>query len=158
MSFLKPAFRRLFRKGEHTSTRIISLVAGLAFGILLLSEVFYYYSFDSFYPEANRIYVVHENFKMDKSSDKLESYPNVSGAIAPGLKSEVPGIESATRLNSIGEQVFYTENLKSYKARFSLADEFLFDVVPVPMLSGNSKEILTSPMPGWNLPTVPWPM
>ena len=146
MNFLKPAFRRLFRKGEHTATRIVSLVAGLAFGILLLSEVFYYYSFDSFYPDANRIYVVHENFRMDKSSDKLESHPGVSGAIAPGLKSEVPGIESATRLNSIGEQVFYTEDLKSYKAEFSLADEYLFDVIPVPMLSGNPKEILKSPM------------
>ncbi len=67
----------------------------MAFGMLLLSEVFYYYSFDSFYPDANRIYVVYENFKMDKSSDKMSSYNRVSGAIAPGLKSEVPGIEAA---------------------------------------------------------------
>ena len=71
---LKLTFRRLFRTGEHTTTRIISLIAGLAFGILLLSEVLYYYSFDSFYPDANRIYVVHENVRMDKSSDKMESY------------------------------------------------------------------------------------
>ncbi len=146
MNSLKLAYRRLFFKGEHSATRIISLTAGLAFGILLLSEVFYYYSYDSFYPDANRIYVVHENFRMDKSSDKLESHPGVSGAIAPGLKSEVPGIESATRLNSISEQVFYTEDLKSYKAEFSLADEYLFDVIPVPMLTGNPKEILKSPM------------
>ncbi len=145
-NFLKLAFRRLFRKGEHTITRIISLTAGLAFGILLLSEVLYYYSFDSFYPDANRIYVVHENFRMDKSSDKMKVYPRVSGAIAPGLKTEVPGIEAATRLNSIGSSVFYTENKKSYKANFSLADEYLFDVLPVPMISGNPKEILKSPM------------
>lgn len=32
------------------------LVAGLAFGILLLSEVLYLKSFDSFYPEANRVF------------------------------------------------------------------------------------------------------
>jgi putative ABC transport system permease protein len=140
------AFRRLFRKGEHTATRIISLTAGLAFGILLLSEVLYNYSFDSFYPDANRIYVVHENFKLDKSSDKMDSSPRVSGAIAPGLKSEVPGIEAATRLNSIGTSVFYTEDKKSYEAQFSLADENLFDVIPVPMISGNPKEILKSPM------------
>lgn len=146
MNFLKLASRRLFRKGEHTTTRIISLATGLAFGILLLSEVFYYYSFDSFYPDANRIYVVHENFKTDKSSDKLESYPWVSGAIAPGLKAEVPGIETATRLNPIGTNVFYDENQKNYKAEVSLADEFLFDVLPVAMISGNPKEILKNPM------------
>ncbi len=146
MNAFKIAYRRLFRKGEHSVTRIISLSAGLAFGILLLSEVFYYYSFDSFYPHANRLYVVHENFKMDKSSDKLESYPRVSGAIAPGLKAEVPGIEAATRLNNIGSSVFYTEDNKSYQADFSLADENLFDVLPLPMISGNPKEILKSPM------------
>ncbi len=146
MNTLKLAIRRFSRKDEHTLTRIISLALGLAFGILLISEVLYYYSFDSFYPNANRVYVVHENFKMDKSTDKLESYPRVSGAIAPGLKSEVPGIEAATRLNSIGTSVFYTEDRKSYEAKFSLADEYLFDVLPRPMISGNAKEILKMPM------------
>jgi putative ABC transport system permease protein len=110
MNAIKLVFRRLFRKGENTTTRIISSTAGLAFGILLLSEVFYYYSFDSFYPDANRIYIVHENFKVDKSSDKTESHLMVSGAIDPGLKAEVPGIEAATRLNSIGTQFFIAMN------------------------------------------------
>ena len=146
MNQFKLAFRHLFRKGEHTATRIISLTTGLAFGILLLAEVFYYYSYDSFYPDASRIYVVHENFKQDKSVEKLMSYPRVSGAIAPGLKSEVPGIEAACRLNSIGKNVFYTENLNSYEAEFSLSDEYLFDVLPRPMVSGNPKEILKTPM------------
>ena len=145
-NFFKMAFRRLFRKGEHTPTRIISLTAGLAFGILLLSEVLYYYSFDSFYPDADRVYVVHENFKRDKASNKLDSYPRVSGAVAPGMKDEVPGIEAATRLNSIGSSVFYTADKKSYNGRFVLADEYLFDVLPRPMLAGNAKEILSSPM------------
>ncbi|QGY44684.1 FtsX-like permease family protein [Maribellus comscasis] len=145
-NFLKLAFRRLLRKGEHTTTRIISLIAGLAFGILLLSEVLYYYSFDSFYPNASRIYIVQENFKRDKSSNKMDSWGRVSGAVAPGLKAEVPGIEAATRLNSIGSSVFYTEDKKSYSAQFSLADEHLFDVLPRPMINGNPKDILSSPM------------
>ena len=145
-NFFKMVFRRLFRKGEHILTRIISLTAGLAFGILLLSEVLYYYSFDSFYPDADRIYVVHENFKRDKATNKLDSYPRVSGAVAPGMKAEVPGIEAATRLNSIGSSVFYTPEEKSYNGRFVLADEYLFDVLPRPMLAGDPKEILSSPM------------
>ncbi|NCB07393.1 MAG: ABC transporter permease [Bacteroidia bacterium] len=145
-STLRQAIRRLFQKGEHSVTRIISLTTGLAFGILLLSEVLYFHSFDSFYPDASRIYVVHENFKMDKSSDKIENYYKVSGAIAPGLKANVPGIETATRLNDIGESVFYTEEKNSYKACFSLADEYLFEVLPRPVISGNPGEILKSPM------------
>jgi putative ABC transport system permease protein len=146
MNTFKLAFRSLFRKGEYTVTRIISLVAGLAFGILLLAEVLYYYSYDSFYPDAERIYVVHENFRQDKLSEKLESYPRVSGAVGPGLKAEVPGIEAACRLNSIDRNVFYTENLNSYEAEVSLSDEFLFDVLPRRVISGNPVEILKTPM------------
>ncbi|MRT93852.1 ABC transporter permease [Ancylomarina sp. 16SWW S1-10-2] len=146
MNFIKLAFRRLFLKGEHSAARIISLATGLAFGILLLSEVFYYYSFDSFYPDSDRIYVVSENYKADKSKDELESRNHVSGAIAPGLNAEVPGVEAATRLNSIGLSLFYTDDKKSYKAIFVLADEHLFDVLPRPMLKGNPVEILKAPM------------
>ena len=146
MNTLKLAFRPLFRKGEHTVTRIISLAAGLAFGILLIAEVFYYYSYDSFYPDAERIYVVHENFKPDKSSEKLMSHPRVSGAIGPGLKAEVPGIGAACRLNSIGTNVFYTEDLNSYEAKVSLSDEYVFDILPRPIIRGNPGEILKTPM------------
>jgi putative ABC transport system permease protein len=146
MNLLKMAWRKLFRKGEHSVTRIISLAAGLAFGILLLSEVFYYYSYDSFYTNANRIYAVYENFKMDKASDKMDSHNRVSGAIAPGLKNEVPGIEAASRLNSIGSSVFYTDDKKSYKGEFSFTDENLFDVLPRPVIYGDPKEILKSQM------------
>ena len=143
---IKLAFRPLFRKGEHSLARIISLATGLAFGLLLLAEVFYYYSYDGFYPDAKRIYVVHERFKRDNSSDKLESYPRVSGAIGPGLMAEVPGIEVACRLNSIGTNVVYTEEMNRLEARVSLADEYVFDLLPRPMLSGDPREILQTPM------------
>jgi putative ABC transport system permease protein len=146
MKSLITAWQKLFRRGEHTLTRVMSLSVGLAFGMLLLSEVFYYYSFDSFYPGADRIYVVYENYKADKSSDKLNSRGRVSGAIAPGLKAEVPGIEAATRLNNIGSSVFYTEDKKSYKGEFCLADENWFDLLPRPMIYGNPREILKTQM------------
>ena len=143
---LKLAYRPLFRKGEHSVARIISLSTGLAFGLLLLSEVFYYYSYDGFYPDARQIYVVHERFKRDNNSEKLDTYPRVSGAIGPGLKAEVPGIEQACRLNSIGTNVIYTEEMTRLEAEVSLADEYLFDMLPRPMISGNPKEILQTPM------------
>ncbi len=146
MKNLKLAVRKLFRKGEHSVTRVISLAAGLAFGLILLSEVFYYYSFDNFYPDANRVYVVNTVAKLDKSSDKLSTFPQVSGAIGPGLKAEVPGIEAATRINSLGKNTFYSEDNNSYKAKVALADEHWSDVLPRPMLAGVAKEVLSSPM------------
>jgi putative ABC transport system permease protein len=139
-------YRPLFRKGEHTIARIISLATGLAFGLLLMAEVFYYKSYDGFYPDANRIYVVHERFKRDNNTDKFESFPRVSGAIGPGMMAEVAGIELACRLNSIGKNVVYTEEMNRLDAQVSLADEYVFDLLPRPMIHGNPKEILQTPM------------
>ncbi len=143
---IKLAFRKLFRKGEYTTARIISLAVGLAFGLILLGEVLYYYSFDGFYPDANNIYVVQENFKQDAQQTELDVYPRVSGAIGPGLMLEVPGVKVATRLNTIGNHDFFTKNKKLYRGEFVLADEHWPDVLPRPMISGNAHEILTQPM------------
>ena len=47
---------------------------------------------------------------------------------------------------TIGRNVFYTEDKKSYEAEFSLSDENLFDVLPRTMVSGNPEAILKTPM------------
>lgn len=147
MNLFHLAIRKLFRKGEHTATRIISLASGLTFGLILLAEVFYYYSFDSFYPDAGRLYVVNENFNPDKQSEKLRAHNRVSGGIGPGLKTEVAGVETATRMTSIGTLVFFSEDNQSYQGEFVLADEYLHDLMPRPMLvGGTAAEILRSPM------------
>ncbi len=146
MTSIKLAIRKLFRRGEHTITRILSLALGLAFGIVLLSEVFFYFSYDSFFPDANRIFIVIENFKMDNQSEKLTPNPRVSGAIGPGLKAEVPGIEAATRLNSIGDLEFFSEQNNVYSGHVVLADDQLFEVLPRPIIQGLGVETLKSPM------------
>ncbi len=140
------AIKRLFKKGEHSITRIISLVAGLAFGILLLSEVFYYQSYDSFYPDADQIYVVNEKYKHNSTKENWEKSPYTSGAVAPALKKEIPGIEGSCRLIELGNSVLYSNDLKSYKGKFVLAEGSLFDVLPLPVIKGDPKEILSSPM------------
>ncbi|TRX72663.1 ABC transporter permease [Carboxylicivirga sp. M1479] len=145
MYALKLAFRSLFVKGQLSIIRIISLAAGLAFGILLLSEVFFYNSYDRFYPNADRIYNIQSDIKMNDKSE-FELYPRVSGAIAPGLKAEVPGVEAATRLNSIGKQVFYTQSKERHIAKVVFADAHLYEVLPRPMISGTADEVLATPM------------
>lgn len=146
MTSIKLAIRKLFRKGEHTATRIISLALGLAFGIILLSEIFFYFSYDSFYPDANQLYIVIENFKIDNQAEKLTPNPRVSGAIGPGLKAEVPGIDAATRLNPMGTLEFFSEQNNIYKGRVVLADDQLFEVLPRPITQGLGVETLKSPM------------
>jgi putative ABC transport system permease protein len=142
---IKLAIRQLLTKGDHKLARIISLTLGLTFGLLILSEVFYYYSFDSFFTDSDQLYIVFETYKSDKESAQLEENDCVSGGVALGFKAEVPGVETSTRLNYIGKHVFYNDNKQSFKAEFAFADESWQDVFQQKMLYGKANKILKKP-------------
>lgn len=135
---IKLAIRQLLRKGDHKIARIISLTLGLTFGLLILSEVFYYYSFDRFFTDSDQLYIVFETYKNDKESAQLEENDCVSGGVALGFKTEVPGVEASTRLNYIGKHVFYNDDKQSFKAEFAFADESWQDVFQQKMLYGKA--------------------
>lgn len=138
------ALRSLFKKGRHNGIKILSLGAGLAVGLVLIAKVYFEQSYDCFFPDYDRIYYIQSQVERD---NELKVWPGVSGAIAPGMKAEVPGVEVATRFTSMGqEEVFITPDRKKYSGNFILADTSLFDIFPRPVLAGNPKEILARPM------------
>jgi len=139
------AYRSLFKKGQNNIIKIISLGTGLAVGLVIISKVFFDNSYDNFFPDKERIYIIETNTITEENTPK--SWAQVSGAIAPGMKDEVPGVEAATRYTYIGyDTPFYTKDKNSYRGNFVLADQNLFDVFPLPMISGNPKEVLSMPM------------
>ena len=69
-------------------------------GLVLVAKVCFERSYDNFYPDNERIYLVKSDLNRD---GKKDAWGQVSGAIAPGMKAEVPGVEVATRYTRIGE-------------------------------------------------------
>lgn len=139
------AIRSLFKKGRHNGMKIISLSVGLSVALIMIAKIYFEQSFDTFYPDADRIYRIYENYNRD---GKEKDYYHVSGAVAPGMRSEIPGVEDATRLTYIGgdNTLFTTPDKQRYSARFiMMADSNVFDIFTVPILSGNPKEILSKP-------------
>lgn len=145
MKDLGIAFRSLFKKGQHNVMKIISLGVGLAIGLILIAKVHFEYSYDNFYPDTDRIYRVYEKFLMD---GEVEDYYQTPGGVIPLLKQETPEIVAATRFTYFrGDAPFtMTDNKHRIKATFILADSCMFDVIPLPMVIGDSKEILSRPM------------
>jgi putative ABC transport system permease protein len=139
------AFRSLFKKGRNNLVKIISLSVGLAVGLVLIAKVYFEQTYDDFVPAAERIYQIHEQAVI---GGELINHPQVSGAIAHGIKTEVPEVEAATRLTSLTfeELAFYTPDKKKYRAQPFLADSCLFDIFPLRVLTGDPKDILTRPM------------
>lgn len=142
------AIRSLFKKGRNNLIKILSLAVGLAMGLVLIAKVYFEQTFDNFYPDADRIYHLSENFIM-ADQDEPQQHGRVSGGVAVGMREEIPEVEAGTRYTNIGarDAVFYiTEDRKAYSGNFILADSCLFDVLPRPVLAGDVKETLSRPM------------
>lgn len=138
------ALRSLFKKGRSNGIKILALAVGLAMGLVLVAKVCFERSYDNFYPDNERIYLVKSDLNRD---GKKDSWGQVSGAIAPGMKAEVPGVEFATRYTRIGEnnELIMTPEEQYLRATILLADTSFFDIFPRPILIGNPKEALARP-------------
>ena len=139
------AIRSLLKKGRHNIMKIVTLSIGLAVGLVLIAKVYFEQSYDTFYPDADRTYRLAEDFK---TQDGTGEHNGVSGAVAPGMKAEVPGVEAATRLTFIAgeETTFMTPDQQRYSAdNILMADSNVFDVLPRPILLGDPKEVLARP-------------
>jgi len=143
MNNLKLAYRNLFRKKQNNFIKILSLGTGLAAGLVLLSKVSFEQNYDDFYPDNERIYRIETSIIRN---DEPRGFGQVSGAVAPGMKAEVPGVVAATRFTGFdwdGEGAFYTQEKNRYKGNFIMADEHFFDIFPRPMIAGNAEETLS---------------
>ncbi len=121
--------------------KVLSLGVGLAVGIVLIAKVFFELSYDSFYRDVDRIYTIMAG--VDQQGEKHE-FPQVSGAVAPGFKTDVPGVEEATRITFYFSSLNFVDEDRNVIAaeRFALADTCFFKVFDRPILSGNPTEIL----------------
>lgn len=134
------ACRSLTKRGRNNGIKILSLATGLAMGLVLIAKVCFEQSYDTFYPDAERIYRLNQKIIQN---NELKEYPQVSGGVAVGMREEVPGVETATRCTGIYDGEAYTDDGKGYTLSMIAADEYFFDVFPRKILQGDAKAVLS---------------
>lgn len=145
MNNLKLTLRSFFKNGNSNLIKIISLGIGLAMGLLLIAKVCFDLSYDGFYTDSDRIFRIKTGYNYNDGGGSQE-YDQVSGAIAPGFKQFVPGVEAATRITPFFESdVFFTVDRKKYTGKSVLVDTCFFSVFDRPILYGNPTDILNEP-------------
>lgn len=147
MNAFKLTFRTLFKKGRSNTIKVFSLATGLAVGLTLISKVLFELSYDNFYPQAESIYRV--DSKVAWNNNPPESWGQVSGAIAPGLKESTPRVELATRYTFLGDPegtTYTTADKRRLSAKFILADSCFYRLLPRRVIAGDAHKALTLPM------------
>ena len=122
--------------------KILCLSIGLAVGFLLVAKIYFEQSYDSFFPDIDRIYRITES---TVQNGEYKEHQYTPGGSAPELQRHIPQIEKATRFTTLtnGDPVLkFEDGRKIGVADVTLADTCCFDVLKTPILEGDPHEVL----------------
>ncbi|MBQ3176124.1 MAG: ABC transporter permease [Bacteroidales bacterium] len=125
-------------KIKETIIKALSLGTGVAIGLILIAKVCFEMSYDTCYADYGQIYQIRTIYT-EHGEDK--DYPQISGAIAPGFREHVPGVEVATRWTFIfNSNKFIDQQKNVVTGECIVADSCFFDIFNTEILSGDPKE------------------
>ncbi|MDY5670956.1 MAG: ABC transporter permease, partial [Prevotella sp.] len=137
------AFKNLPRRGQHNFVKILCLALGLAISSVIIAEIYFEQTYDTYFPGWERTYQI-----MEVGHNKGEKlyFDQTSGATAHGIAQYAPIVEAATRVNWLKSNAqCKLENQQVFSADMVLADSCFFDVFPQRIFMGNAKETLSRP-------------
>ena len=128
-------------KLEKNIVKVLSLALGLAIGVVLIAKVCFELQYDSYYPHRERVYKIMTG--VQRHGGEMENADQVSGAVAPGFRDFVPGVEAATRITPLFENNnYYTEDKNKLTANLLLADTSFFDIFQREIYAGDPHKVL----------------
>ncbi len=121
--------------------KILCLSVGLAVGFLLVAKIYFEQSYDSFFPNLDRIYRLTESVVQN---GEFREYKHTPGGSAPELQRNISYIEKATRYTNLTDDaVIKFDDGRKFEVRsITLADTCLFDVLYTPVIEGDPHEVL----------------
>jgi len=137
-TYLKIAWRNLFKNKLHTAINTGGLIIGFSIGLIILLVVYSQYRFDTFHTNGKRIY---QAYQVTKQKDKDEEVSNAFGyGPGPVYKKEALAIEKLTRITDGGNHVEY--NGKELIMPVTMADQDFFDMFSFDIVKGTRQNPL----------------
>jgi len=137
---LKIASRHARRYKGTTLINLIGLATGIATSLIILLYCQQEMRYDRYHEASERIYRI------------VPDWIQNDGSIATGFSSlaprftvylrELPGVESAARIVSPGSALFERDEKHFREEQFYLADPEIFDVFTIPIIRGNTQNLL----------------
>lgn len=130
-------------KVKDIAIKSLSLGTGLAISVILVAKICFELSYDCCYENYSNIYVIRTSYTQQGHDN---DYGQVSGAVAPGFRQYVPGVECATRTTFLVESDrFKDEDGNALSGSLVIADSSYFDVFTTKILAGEPKRVLAEP-------------
>jgi putative ABC transport system permease protein len=140
-TYLKIAFRNLWRHKKFSAINISGLAIGIATCIIIMLFVQHELSYDTYNEKADRM--VRVVFRGQVQGEKLRE-ANVFPPLAQTLLRDFPEVQEATRLCQGGRPLI-TYGDKTFRESFVFADSNFFKVFTLPLLEGDVNTALLEP-------------
>ena len=144
MNHIINAFKNLPRRGQHNFVKILCLALGLAICSVIIAEIYFEQTYDTYFPSWERTYLISE---VGTNHGETMEFTNTSGATAQGVKQYAPMVEAATSTHYFYDDAqCKMEDQNIISANIRMADSCFFDVFPQKILIGKAKQILSQPL------------
>ena len=144
MNHIINAFKNLPRRGQHNFVKILCLALGLAISSVIIAEIYFEQTYDTYFPGWERTYQI---FEVGSNQGEALKFNQTSGATAQGIKQYAPMVEAATSTdNFYNDAQCKLENQNVVSANILMADSCFFDVFPQKILAGKARQILSQPL------------
>src|SRR5215469_8585286 len=134
-NYIKTAFRSLMKNRGFTFINVMGLALGLATCLLIVFFVFDELSYDKYNAKADRIFRINYDIKFGGAQN---TYALAPAPAAAALKADFPEIEQVVRFREYGSNKVRKGAQSIREDRMVFADNSLFDVFTLPVISGNA--------------------
>ena len=141
-NYLTIALRNLYKRKGYTFINMAGLALGMTCFLLILFFVRYEFSYDRFYPDADRIHRVtlHQPGNVYLGTD---NYAVTPPPLASVLRDHYPDVSTATSLRN--RSALLSQDNKHFWEDGIWADAHFFDVFSIPLLQGQTETALQQP-------------
>src|SRR6056297_2979571 len=140
---LRITIRNFLRNKRFSAINIIGFSLGLAGTILILLWIFNEVSYDRFYENSDRIFLMVNN-NIDDQGNNIE-YVESPPPMADYLVNNFPEIKKAARVEYFYNGGLIQTDNDTYKEKGAAVDVSFLDIFNIPILKGNKNNILNNP-------------
>ncbi|MDF9831449.1 ABC transporter permease [Parabacteroides sp. PF5-6] len=129
------ALKNLLNGRGNNLIKVVSLTLGLVVALVLFSKVAFEMTFDTAYPDADRIYQLVRKTAGD--GKKIEQNPRLYAPVVRDLQAELPEIETGTTTMSEASHIYLHIGEKIFREKVLIADSRFFEVFGITLLEGD---------------------
>ncbi len=138
-NYLTVGYRALSRQKVYAFINIFGLALGLAACLILLLYVRYETRYDSWLPDADRVFQV-QTTGVDDSTGGRIAMQAATQPVAAALAKDFPELEAVSKFEP--DDIVVMKDGQAVRVEVHAADERFFDIVAVPFLRGNGANAL----------------